>query len=191
MPECLAYILNNEPSSDKPFSVTSAKVVELRNPLPDGSLRSPLLIFVPDNLRTSSEDSFGVATFEEIHVGHAYEVLKERLLGGLPASLKNSLTEVIQQVSARGWRWADMVAQVRYLLTLKMNGADDEVTGAAIYELGLVPDLKLIENGMVSFGRLIKNLDCLERLTFSQKSERGRVLDLGLKDKQFRSSLAE
>ena len=46
MPECLAYILNNEPSSDKTFFVTSAKVVELRNPLPDGSLRSPD-IFTP------------------------------------------------------------------------------------------------------------------------------------------------
>jgi hypothetical protein len=86
----------------------------------------------------------------------------------------------------------DLQSQVRYLLTIQINGADDEVAGAALYELGLVPDLKLLENGMLSIGRLLKHLRCLDTLTFSQKSERGRVIELGLKDGDFkRAELAE
>ena len=191
LPDCLVHILSKETIREDPFAATSAKIVELRNPLPDGSLRPPLLVFVPNDLRTSSEDSFGVATFEEIHIGHTYEVLKKNLLDTLPVSLRSNIAEILRQVTSRRWRWADLVAQVRYLLTLKLNGPDEEVAGAALYEMGMVPDLKLIEGGTVSLGRLSRHLQCLETLTFSEKSERGRVLDLGLKDRDFRSTLAE
>ena len=51
--------------------VTSTRLVELRNrPVEEAS--GPLLVFVPPGLRASAEDSFGVATFEEIEVGDAY-----------------------------------------------------------------------------------------------------------------------
>ena len=49
--------------------VSGTKLVELRNPLSDGTQRPPLLVFIPDDLRTSAEDSFGVATFEDLQVG--------------------------------------------------------------------------------------------------------------------------
>lgn len=191
IPDGLIYILSREVVREDPLSATSTKIVELRNPLPDGSLRPSLLVFVPNDLRTSSEDSFGVATFEEIRLGHTYEVLKQRLIDSLPVALRSNVSEVLRQITERGWRWADLMAQVRYLLTLKLNSPDEEVAGAALYELGMVPDLKLVEGGTVSIGRLIWHLQCLETLTFSQQSERGRVLELGLKDQDFRSGLAE
>jgi hypothetical protein len=54
------------------MAVSSTKLVELRNPLPNDELRPPLLVFVPNDLRASAEDSFGVATFEEISIDGAY-----------------------------------------------------------------------------------------------------------------------
>ena len=50
------------------LAVTSTKLVELRNPYPDGTQRQPLLVFVPSEVRASAEDSFGVATFEEVSI---------------------------------------------------------------------------------------------------------------------------
>lgn len=191
VPASMVHILSRETSKTDPFPVTSSKVIELRNPLPDGTLRPPLLVFVPNDLRTSSEDSFSVGSFEELRVAHAYESLKAKLLDSLPAALRNAVTELFHQVGSRNWKWADLLAQVQYLLTLTTNTPDDEVAGAALYELGMVPDLKLMENGSLSIGRLLKHLKCIEFLTFSQKSERGRVLDLGLKDKAFKGELAE
>jgi DNA phosphorothioation-dependent restriction protein DptH len=65
------YVLADGASSADDLHVSSTKLVELRNPLTDGSLRPPLCVFLPANLRTSAEDSFGRATFEEFRVGDA------------------------------------------------------------------------------------------------------------------------
>src|SRR5690606_24865277 len=66
------------------IAVSSTKLVELRNPHPDGSQRPPLLVFVPNDLRASAEASFGVATFEEIRVEGIYDALRQRLIEALP-----------------------------------------------------------------------------------------------------------
>src|SRR5688572_10593224 len=47
------YILSRNDSNEAlalPF-ISSTKLVELRNPLPDGKLRPPLLVFLPPNLK--------------------------------------------------------------------------------------------------------------------------------------------
>ncbi len=54
------------------LAVSSTKLVELRNPLPNDELRPALLVFVPNDLRASAEDSFGVATFEALSVDGVY-----------------------------------------------------------------------------------------------------------------------
>ena len=74
------------------IAVSSTKLVELRNPHPDGRQRPPLLVFVPNDLRASAEDSFGVATFEEIRVEGIYETLRERLIEALPLSSEGPST---------------------------------------------------------------------------------------------------
>lgn len=65
--------------------MSSTKLVELRNPHSDGAQRPPLLVFVPSEVRASAEDSFGVATFEEVSVTGLYEALIQRLLGEIPS----------------------------------------------------------------------------------------------------------
>ena len=66
VPAANVHVLTDTPAAtDDDLYISSTKLVELRNPLPDGSLRPPLCVFLPANLRTSAEDSFGRTTFEE------------------------------------------------------------------------------------------------------------------------------
>jgi hypothetical protein len=173
--------------------VSSTKLVELRNPLPDGSLRPPLLVFVPNDVRASAEDSFGVATFEEVSVGGLYELLSEKLLRELPTALRGAVQEGLRrlQVSDKPWPFADALSVARFLLTAKVNGNDPEALGAALYELSLVPDFEWLLQPEKAPARLVRNRECVERLIWSARSERGRVRELGLEKRAFRNLLGD
>lgn len=175
------------------LSVTSTKLVELRNPNPDGTLRPPLLVFVPSGLRAAAEDSFGVATFEELALGDVYARMRTDLARQVPIAIRGALQEGLNRLtsSTPPWAFADDVSLVRYLLTAKLNGGDPEAYGGAFYELGLVPDFELFAEPAKAPGRIARNRDCVAKLTWSPKSERGRVLDLGLKNRAFRNKLGE
>ena len=170
--------------------VSSTKLVELRNPAPDGSLRPPLCVFVPPNLRTSAEDSFGSATFEQFRAGDVYETIRGQVLERAPSSLQGYVRDVLEHLRAERWIWAGGAAQVRYLLCAQANGADGEAFGGALYELGLVPDFRLFDDPPAAYGRVRKNLDCVRRLTDGAASVLGRVLDLDLVNKGLRRRLA-
>ena len=171
--------------------VSSTKLVELRNPLPDGSLRPPLCVFLPPNLQTSAEDSFGRATFEEFDVGDAYESLRGQALERVPTSIQGYVRDLLQHLREQRWSWAGAAAQIRYLLCARVNGNDGEAFGGALYELGLVPDFKLFDDPATAYGRVCKNLDGVRRLTDADGSALGRVLDLDLVNKGLRRRLAE
>jgi len=190
--EAQVYVLadgSTQPDGD--LLVSSTKLVELRNPLPNGALRPPLCVFLPANLRTSAEDSFGVATFQEFPVGDSYEALRVQLLERVPASLLGYVRDALQLLREQRWRWASDVAQVRYLLCAHVNGNDGEAFGGALYELGLVPDFKLFDDPTTAYGRVRKNLECVKRLTDGDASVRARVLGLDLVNKGLRRKLAE
>jgi len=53
-PGANVYILANGATSDEDLYVSSTRLVELRNPLPDGTLRPPMCVFLPANVRTSA-----------------------------------------------------------------------------------------------------------------------------------------
>jgi DNA phosphorothioation-dependent restriction protein DptH len=185
LPQVQVFILG-EPSAataSKDLLISSTKLVELRNPQPDGALRPPLLVFLPSELRTSAEDSFGVATFEEIVVADVYQELVQALLQQIPLSLRGHVRDILAFLAGQAWPWADSVAQVRFLLTAIRNGVDGESLGAALYELGLVPDFRLFAAPSVTYGRVRKNLESMQKLTYSDRSVRGRVLELNLRDK--------
>ena len=178
-------------SADDDLHISSTKLVELRNPLPDGTLRPPLCVFLPANLRTSAEDSFGSATFEEFPVGDVYDALRLRLLERIPSTLRGYVQDVLQLLREERWRWADTAAQVRYLLCAQANGNDAEAFGAALYEVGLVPDFNLFDQPTGARGRVRKNHECLRRLTDGDTSVLGRVLGLDLANQGMRRRLAE
>ncbi|RRJ95660.1 ATP-binding protein [Opitutaceae bacterium TAV4] len=188
------HVLDTERSEDTLF-ITSTKLVELRNPLPDGTQRSPLLVFVPAELKASAEDSFGEATFESLAPTKLYNQLEAELRSSLPNGLRTAVPEIFNSVSNSkeedAWQWADSIGRVRYLLSFRLNGYDHEVAGASLFELGLVPDLLLLADPAQIRGRLARNLHCVKTLTYSNRSQRSRVLDLRLAESDFESRLAE
>lgn len=175
------------------MAVSSTKLVELRNPLPNDELRPPLLVFVPNDLRASAEDSFGVATFEEVSIDGAYAELNGLLLAEVPANLRVAVETCLSELRRRDGRWqyADDAAVARYLLTCQINGFDPDAMGAALFELALVPDFELFEQAERAPARVARNRECVERVTWSTKTERVRALELGLLDPVFCKQLGE
>ncbi|MCM7168349.1 methylation-associated defense system ATP-binding protein MAD8 [Enterobacter quasiroggenkampii] len=172
------------------FSVTSTKLVELRNPNEHGQLRQPLLIFVPNELKTSSEDSFGAATFEQIDISDAYLLAFNQVKLESPDPIKRLLDEVyfiLQEKAAlklTAYQW------LRYALTIKVNGFDPSVAGAALYELGLIPDLELHKDHSMLVRKLVKNHECVQIINHSEKSAIATAYDLQLEGEDFNKRLA-
>lgn len=175
------------------LAVTSTKLVELRNPLPNDELRPPLLVFVPNDLRASAEDSFGVATFEEVSIDGAYAELSAQLITAIPANLRVAVEACLGELrrSDSRWRYADDAAVARYLLTCQVNDFDPDAMGAALFELALVPDFELFQQAERAPARVARNRECVERITWSTKTERVRALELGLLDPLFCKQLGE
>ena len=189
-PDGNIFILGSHDQEGMPFRVTSTKLVELRNPDANGELRQPLLVFIPTSLRTSAEDSFGVATFEELTFTGIYEDLIDSLIDRLPATLVGHVRDLFGILSEEEWLFADDVSRVRYLLTALENGIDGETLGASLYELTLIPDFKLFaDTGMVN-SKIRRNLGSVRNLMTSHKSVRGRIADLGLSDKTLEARLS-
>ncbi|WP_374499689.1 hypothetical protein [Pseudoxanthomonas sp.] len=192
LPNTTVVVLNDGNLLIPPeLAVSSTKLVELRNPHADGSLRNPLLVFVPSEVRASAEDSFGVATFEEVSITGLYEVLIKRLVEEIPSSLRGSVQESIRVLreAETPWAFADALSTVRFLLTAKVNGNDAEAIGASLYEIGLVPDFEWLVPPEKAPPRLVRNRECVEKLTWSARSERGRVGELGLAKRALKNLL--
>ncbi|WP_238911189.1 methylation-associated defense system ATP-binding protein MAD8 [Achromobacter xylosoxidans] len=175
------------------MAVSSTKLVELRNPLPNDELRPPLLVFVPNDLRASAEDSFGVATFEEVLIDGAYSELNGLLLAQVPANLRVAVEACLSELRRPDvrWQYADDAAMARYLLTCQVNEFDPDAMGAALFELALVPDFELFQQAERAPARVARNRECVERVTWSTKTERVRALELGLLDPVFCKQLGE
>jgi len=175
------------------LAVSSTKLVELRNPLPDNALRPPLLVFVPTDLRASAEDSFGVATFEELSIQGAYAELIPTLLGHVPAKLRSPLEAAINDLRQANppWPFVDDASVVRFLLTAQVNEFDPEAIGAALFELALVPDFALLQQPERAPARVARNHDCVRRVTWSTHSDRARALELELTDPAFCRQLGD
>jgi len=169
------------------LTVSSTKLVELRNPREDGTLRPPLLVFIPEGLRMAAEDSFGEATFEVVNLGDVYSATRHRLLAGMPTEIRGVVADFLQTLTtgAERWPFAEPLPVVRFLLTAKINDYDGEAIGAALYELGLVPDFELLNDPAMTASHISHNRECVRKLTWSDKSERGRVFDLELSDKTY------
>lgn len=193
VPQFQIHVLTNAELdvSDDLLYVSSTKLVELRNPRVDGTLRAPLLVFIPPFTRASAEDSFGIATFEEVVLSTIYAEIIENLVSRLPANLQY-IRGILMQLSS-SWSWSNSVAQVRFLLTAFKNGIDAEVLGASLYELGLVPDFKVFQEPQIAFveQRVKRNVEAAREVTHSSLSTRSRVLNLGLVDRGLQQRLID
>jgi hypothetical protein len=189
------HVLGSPPQIPAEVAVTGTKLVELRNPAQDGALRPALLVFVPPASQASAEDSFGVATFEEVTIGDCYADLSRHLLAGIPQELRSALIELFgvleDEVGPDGITGDGGVSQARFLLTVALNDNDPEAAGAALFELGLVPDFELFSNRTLVRTRVAQNFRQIQILGRPDGSVRQRVVDLRLRDQAFRAKLAD
>ena len=183
-------VLGDAPAVPAEVAVTSTKLVELRNPDEAGNLRPPLLVFVPPGTRASAEDSFGVATFEDVPLGDVYGDLAANLLAELPPDLRRGIEELFATIEEEKWPLDTSYARARFLLTIQLNDNDPEVIGAAFFELGLVPDFTLFANPALLRTRAGQNVKQMQVLARTDLPERQRVVELGLTDIAFRQKLA-
>ena len=98
-------------------------------------------------------------------------------------------SSILEVVDEEKWPYATSYARSRFLLTIQLNDNDPEAVGAAFFELGLVPDLTLFEDHTRIRTRTGMNVRQMRILADSDRSERQRVLELGLTDANFRSQL--
>ncbi|MHA0035516.1 methylation-associated defense system ATP-binding protein MAD8 [Deinococcus sp. PESE-13] len=185
-PAVEAYVLVGEQQEGGPNSVTGTRLVELRNPLTDGTLRPPLLVFIPAGLHASAEDSFSVATFENVAFDHLYEEARDVLLSHFPPDVR-ALTEAVLNLNEAKPSRVDVV---RYLLTIALNDHDASVVGAALYELHLLPDFTLHQAGDDLALRLRQNWEKAKIILDQSQSERHRALAVGVTDLAFRQNIA-
>ena len=109
------------------------------------------------------------------------------VLDEIPLALRGPVEEAIRRLRDSGapWKFADALSTARFLLTAKLNGNDAEAIGASLYELGLVPDFEWLAPPERAPLRLVRNRESVEKLTWSTRTERGRVGELGLANRAF------
>ena len=189
------HVLGEPPQIPAEVAVTGTKLVEFRNPDQDAALRSVLLVFVPPASQASAEDSFGVATFEEVTFGDCYGILCRQLLACVPQGLRSALTDLLDtlegEVGLDGVTGDGRLSQARFLLTVALNDSDPEAAGAALFELGLIPDFELFNDPALVRSRVTQNLRQVQALSRPDRSVRQRVVDLRLRDQAFRARLAD
>ena len=116
VPDSQVYVLGGQQPHTDGIHVSSTKLVEYRNPDEQGHLRPPLLVFVPNQLKTSSEDSFGVATFEQVDVTDTYQLAASQLQAAMPAKLHGQLQEIHYLLTGQAGKVLSDYQWCRYLL---------------------------------------------------------------------------
>jgi len=153
-PGLSAFILSDDIKGDEYISAN--KLVEYRN---DDS-RS-LLVLIPSSTRTSTEDSYGDATFKNLPVQHLADKLFQALKVELPASVSPFINEIIEYLNIQGFRQDQYI---QYLLYVKSLDWSDLSVGNGLAYLSLIPDEIITgELGRVR-QRLSFNLKCIHIL---------------------------
>ncbi len=160
------------------WEVSATRLIELRN-----AERRPLLVFVPPGLRTPAEDSFDISTFRELPLGNVPALLRKRLRDQLPEDLQRLTDQVLAyRRDLLGAASDDRV--VSYYLTISENlkAASDPaaVAGAAVYQLGLIPDFGLFRTPDRIKSQLGRNADSLRVLQGAAGPLLGRIHQLKL-----------
>ena len=136
-PEVAIYILSELEKG--PEFIHATKLIELRN---DPS--KAVLILVPSNSKTSAEDSYGDATFQNLNVADLEYNFCRKLEDDIPASK----TSVWQQLSGiyEQVLHPSIATMINYLLYLQLHSFSTESWGNGLFIFGMLPDKELIKD---------------------------------------------
>lgn len=143
------YILSETEKGEEYIHAT--KLIELRN-----NPEKAVLILVPSNSRTSAEDSYGDATFQNLSVAELQGSFVWKLIHEMPDEkeyLWKQMTDLFDEIKPA------RTNVVNYLLYLEINQYADEAWGNGLYLFGMLPDKELIKNEGSIRRRFMLNLE--------------------------------
>lgn len=150
--------------------INATKLIEYRN---DGS--QPLLVLIPVHSRTSTEDSYGDATFKTLALDAG---LKAEFLHSLVSGIPEDLTDKWGIVKDLIDRYGNTDEQlIDYMLFMEQRGWDEKAWGDGLFCFGLLPDSKLLTDKIAGpQKRLLHNIRCSEilcnfSLSYSDKAQ--------------------
>lgn len=133
-PEISIFILSEEETG--PDFIRASKLIEMRN-----DPEATILVLIPANSRTSAEDSYGDATFQNLSAAELKVVFLHYLISEIPDDKKaawDSVWQVLQQYVVPSMQL------VNYLLYVDSEHYTDESWGNGLFLLGMLPDSKLV-----------------------------------------------
>jgi DNA phosphorothioation-dependent restriction protein DptH len=143
------YILSEDEKGDEFIHAT--KLIELRN-----DPEKAVLILVPSNSRTSAEDSYGDATFQNLSAADLQDSFVWKLIDELPEEKKYLWKQMMELVDELN---PSRTTITNYLLYLELNQYKDEAWGNGLYLFGMLPDKGLIKDDASIRRRFMINLD--------------------------------
>lgn len=166
--ELQTYILSDNLLGDEYISAN--KLIELRN-----NDSYPLLVLIPSNSRTSTEDSYGNATFKNLSIEHLDTKLSDILKTELPPDFKPIVSEIFDYLRIQNLRPSQYL---QYLLFLKLNNWDKSAIGLGLAYFSLIPDDTISYEIKNIRQRLLYNLRCIDSLSDFSKPVPDRIREL-------------
>jgi hypothetical protein len=180
-PEMQVFILSENVNDT--ISITATKLIELRN-----ELAAPLLILIPSNSKTSTEDSYGNATFKNLNISHFNRKLLSVLKTEIPVAHKGSLTEIFEYLKIQE---IEPIQYIYFLLAIERDSYSLEAIGNALHYLSLIPDSKLVKEFAQIRQRLMFNLKCVEILGDFSRTISDRIAELPIEAKTIQTQIAQ
>lgn len=130
------FILSEKEKGDEYIHAT--KLIELRN---DPS--KAVLILVPTNSRTSAEDSYGDATFQNLSVSDLQDSFFYKLIDKIPETKKSNWSQIFELL--RDDVHTSKSDVISYILYLELNHYSSEAWGNGLFLFGMWPDSDLFK----------------------------------------------
>ncbi|WP_019207204.1 methylation-associated defense system ATP-binding protein MAD8 [Phocaeicola abscessus] len=148
--ELQVFILSDAETG--PDYIHATKLIELRN-----NNEKPLLVLIPANSRTSAEDSYGDATFQDLAVKDLQIEFWQKLNREMPDEQKPFIEDLNKIFNEFGIPLSD---RINYLLYMEICGWKLSSWGEGLAILGLLPDSKLMDNLDNIRSRFVYNREC-------------------------------
>ena len=148
--ELQVFILSDAETG--PDYIHATKLIELRN-----NNEKPLLVLIPANSRTSAEDSYGDATFQDLAVKDLQIEFWQKLNREMPDEQKPFIENLNKIFNEFGIPLSD---RINYLLYMEICGWKLSSWGEGLAILGLLPDSKLMDNLDNIRSRFVYNREC-------------------------------
>ena len=133
-PNISVFILSEDESG--PDYIRASKLIEMRN-----DPEATILVLIPANSRTSAEDSYGDATFQNLSAAELKINFLYYLISEIPEDKKaawDTVWQVLQMYVGPSMQL------VNYLLYVDSEHYSDESWGNGLFLLGMLPDSKFV-----------------------------------------------